>query len=70
MGFEDGPAEKEQAAGLPRPNTTRSTAAEESQPQARGQQKVSVMPIKQREKHPWFGSWEPEQGINYIPKDQ
>jgi hypothetical protein len=70
MGFEDAPAHSEQAAELPRPNTARSTAAEESQPQTRGQQGISVLPIKQREKHPWFGSWEPEQGINYVPKDQ
>jgi hypothetical protein len=70
MGFEDGPARSEQAAEFPPPDTARSTAAEESQPQTRGRQRISVIPIKQREKHPWFGSWEPEQGINYVPKDQ
>jgi hypothetical protein len=70
MGFEDAPPQSEQAVELPRPNTARSTVAEESQPQTRGQQRISVMPIRQHEKHPWFGSWEPEQGINYVPKDQ
>ncbi len=70
MGFEDGPARSEPAAEFPRPDTARSTAAEESQPQTRGRQRISVIPIKKREKHPWFGSWEPEQGINYVPKDQ
>jgi hypothetical protein len=70
MGFEDGPAQSEQAAELPRPDTARSPAAQQSQPQMREQRGISVMPTKQREKHPWFGSWEPEQGINYVPKDQ
>jgi hypothetical protein len=69
MGFEDGPGQSEQAIELPECKTALSPTAQRSQSQTREQQKVSVMPIKQPEKHPWFGSWEPEQGINYIPKD-
>src|SRR5258707_15336696 len=30
---------------------------------------ISMMPISEPEPHPWFGSWTPEQGINYTPKN-
>jgi hypothetical protein len=32
-------------------------------------QTISAMPINQQKKQPWFGSWEPEQGISYTPKE-
>jgi hypothetical protein len=33
-------------------------------------QGISVMPVNNKpEAHPIFGSWTPEQGINYTPKE-
>jgi hypothetical protein len=54
-----------------RPGSKHARTPSEDQPQHRTpeNQAISIMPINQHKKHPWFGSWEPEQGINYIPKE-
>ncbi len=41
----------------------------EDQHRTLGNQAISVMPINQQKKQPWFGSWEPEQCISYTPKE-
>ena len=67
LGFED--PSGAQADGKtelrPRSAPVENTAQHERQ----NRQTVSMMPIKEPEPHPWFGSWTPEQGINYTPKN-
>ena len=70
LGFEDLPVDGE-ASNMPANATCPRTQSDEHPEQRQsGSEPVSLMPINHRKKNPWFGSWEPEQGINYTPKDK
>ena len=68
MGFEDPPTEEGAAAAISGPNANRLDAEGNSEKEARRNQGLSPMPVNQQKKQPWFG-WEPEQGLNYTPKE-
>ena len=55
MGFED-------------PIPAQSTPVQQRK-QTADDEDISVVPIKKPKEHPIFGSWTPEQGINYTPRD-
>src|SRR5260370_5411632 len=67
LGFDD------PVTSLPadRPASKPAHTPTEDQPQDRTleNQAISVTPINQQKKQPLFGSWEPEQGISYTPKE-
>ena len=67
MGFED------PIATVPRQHSAFGSDShitqEEQHKQKPEHQEISVMPINKPKQHPIFGSWTPEQGINYTPKD-
>jgi hypothetical protein len=42
---------------------------EQQQKQTPKDENISVIPTNKPKEHPIFGSWTPEQGINYTPKD-
>jgi hypothetical protein len=70
LGFEDLPVDVE-ASNMPaNPKSLRTQSDEHPEQRRSGSEPVSVMPINHRKKSAWFGSWEPEQGINYTPKDK
>jgi hypothetical protein len=68
MGFENPPTEDGAAAPISGTNATRRRGKESSEKEAPRNQGISLMPVNQQKKRPWFG-WEPEQGINYTPKE-
>ncbi|SRR6266404_175102 len=67
LGFDD----PVMALPADRPGSKSAHTPTEDQPPHRTleNQPISVMPINQQKKQPWFGSWEPEQGISYTPKE-
>jgi hypothetical protein len=67
LGFED-PVAASPTDG-PRLASTRTLGEDQLPHRATESQAFSVLPVNQHKKHPWFGSWEPEQGISYTPKE-
>jgi hypothetical protein len=65
LGFDD-PVPASPSDG---PRHARTPGEDEPSQRTTENQAISVMPINQHKKQPWFGSWEPEQGINYTPKE-
>ncbi|HEY2423850.1 MAG TPA: hypothetical protein VGH55_07080, partial [Chthoniobacterales bacterium] len=67
LGFEDQPSAE--TAGRSQLRPAPALIEERLQHQTPNHETVSVMPINKPKQHPIFGSWTPEQGINYTPKD-
>jgi hypothetical protein len=67
LGFED-PVAASPTDG-PRPAPARTPGEDQLPQRTTENQAISAMPINQHKKQPWFGSWEPEQGISYTPKE-
>jgi hypothetical protein len=67
LGFED--QTSSEATGPSQLRPARTPTEQRPQHQTPNDDIVSVMPINQPKKDPWFGSWTPEQGINYTPKN-
>jgi hypothetical protein len=67
LGFED-PVAASPTDG-PRLAPARTPSEDQLPHRATENQALSVVPVNQHKKHPWFGSWEPEQGISYTPKE-
>jgi len=67
LGFED-PVAASPTDG-PRLAPARTPSEDQLPHRATENQALSVVPINRHKKHPWFGSWEPEQGISYTPKE-
>ena len=68
MGFEDAPVENTGSTQISETNAARPSAKESSEQQTPRNEGISLMPVNQQKKRPWFG-WEPEQGISYTPKE-
>ena len=68
MAFEDPPTEEGAAAAISGLKAKRLGTDGNPEKEARRNQELSPMPVNQQKKQPWFG-WEPEQGINYTPKE-
>jgi hypothetical protein len=68
LGFED-PVTAEPIE-CPKTVPARSSIEEVPQHRKAAGRRISVIPISESKQHPWFGSWEPDRGINYVPKDQ